>query len=771
MNIPEIMAQIDMLYSQQKIEEVESLLCEKIGEFKETGQIFPAISLSNELLGIYREKGDDEKGLACCGELLRLFRENNLKKDENYGTTLLNIATAHRAFESYQLSQDYYKECAEIFERTLAKTDYRFASLYNNLSLLLVETEDYQGGIDSLKKSLEILAHHENVEVQIATAHTTLAQIHLNLDDVFQAQEHIETSLAIFKDFEDYHGSAALATAGDIQYLLKNYTQAANLYHQAMQKIEMYIGRTENYKMLEENWLHAKSLISPKGLELSKAFYLEYGVPMIKTHFPQYENQIAVGLVGEGSECFGLDDAFSSDHDYGAGFCLWLPDELYRRIGVTLQSHYDQLPKTYKGITRKTFSGSKRVGVFSIPTFYCHLLETESLPISPEDWYFLEDASLAHATNGQVFRDDLGQFSQIRTEFLRHYPLSVLGKKMAQKAHIVSQTGQYNLERTLKRGDFVTAQLILSQFLTSTMELCFLLSKTYAPFYKWTYKTFQKLYISRDITPIIEELTTLPLTSPKVTKGIEKMVAILIEELKQQNFVQSSKQGNFLDLYVKEIAHMDLKYQELDDEKTALVTELVNKEWNAFDKVDGMDGRASCQDDYETFQIMRSSQFSPWTTELLDSYLADFQQAEQEGQNLITIKYAFMMKSTDPENFKKMESRLPQLSQEQLDLIEDVVEKQLTLMLSLHPKYPNFVSSGRSLRSSQDSLYNTSYETYLRGELSSYSLKTVKLYHQFLVDNHNSGINTAKLYMENVAKQYGYPDIESAEESMSQVDF
>ena len=40
----------------------------------------------------------------------------------------------------------------------------------------------------------------------------------------------------------------------------------------------------------------------------SKKFYETYGKPMIEKNFPEYVSKIAVGLVGEGSDCFGFDD-------------------------------------------------------------------------------------------------------------------------------------------------------------------------------------------------------------------------------------------------------------------------------------------------------------------------------------------------------------------------------------------------------------------------------------------------------------------------------
>lgn len=206
--------------------------------------------------------------------------------------------------------------------------------------------------------------------------------------------------------------------------------------------------------------------------------------------------------------------------------------------------------------------------------------------------------------------------------------------------------------------------------------------------------------------------------------------------------------------------------KDISEQKETFVKTLVSYEWKAFDKVNGMDGRASCQDDYETFEIMRSSQFYVWNEGLLQSYLEDFATATSKGRNLITEKYAFMMKSTDPDNFKAMERHLPVISEEKSAVIEKIVALQLDCVLELQPNYPKFVNQGRSLRSSEDNLYNTSYETYLRGELCSYSEKTVGLYYDMLLENQKNNKNTARLYMEKVAEQYGYPDLETAEASL-----
>ena len=85
-----------------------------------------------------------------------------------------------------------------------------------------------------------------------------------------------------------------------------------------------------------------------KGLELSRLCYEQSGRPALEAQFPELFPRMAVGLAGEGSECFGFDDAFSRDHDWGPGFCLWLNRPDYLAFGPRVQELYDALSSEWE---------------------------------------------------------------------------------------------------------------------------------------------------------------------------------------------------------------------------------------------------------------------------------------------------------------------------------------------------------------------------------------------------------------------------------------
>ena len=56
-------------------------------------------------------------------------------------------------------------------------------------------------------------------------------------------------------------------------------------------------------------------------------------------------------------------------------------------------------------------------------------------------------------------------------------------------------------------------------------------------------------------------------------------------------------------------------------ENEKLAYRIAEMEFKAFDKVINEGGRADCQDDWETFSIMRVSQYLTWNTPMLTQYI------------------------------------------------------------------------------------------------------------------------------------------------------
>lgn len=270
----------------------------------------------------------------------------------------------------------------------------------------------------------------------------------------------------------------------------------------------------------------AVSACPVSGLKLARAFWTQMGKPMIAAKYPQYTGRIAAGLVGHGSECYGFDDAYSQDHDFGPRFCLWLTDEDYAAIGEQLEADYEALPRkfsvdaqghvTFEAHARSDASGAfpsagagspvtpraqganRRDGVFRIGDFFESITGYRTAPAqtAPHEWLMLQESILAAATNGEVFADPTGLFSKTRQGF-KNMPDDVRLALISKRLGMIAQAGQYNLPRSLKRGDGAAAWLSIHEFVQATASLVFLVNVPmvvgYMPYYKWQFAALRKL--------------------------------------------------------------------------------------------------------------------------------------------------------------------------------------------------------------------------------------------------------------------------------------
>ncbi|MBR5361217.1 MAG: DUF4125 family protein [Lachnospiraceae bacterium] len=832
MNINEIYTELDAL----KYTEIEGYLRDKISEAKEKDVFDVYVPLLNELIGFFRDSTQFDKGREVKRELIDALNAYGQQGTMNYATSMLNIANFDRAAGAYEESLAEFKTCEEVYDKLLPKGDYLWAGLYNNKSLLYQEMGDNLAAIGALQDALYVVKEIPEREVEVATTYVNIAQSFISLGQVEEAKINIAEALKIFeKDGNrDYHYSGACAVCGAIAYAEGEYDKAAEWYDKGAEMVHRIMGENDNYKILKWSADEARDHVQArdevadaigaageanaanesasmdsavgaadggyvKGLDISVAFYEEHGAPMIHEKFPEYESRIAVGLFGEGSDCMGFDDEVSRDHDWGPGFMMLMRRDVYDEIGDRLKAEYNALPNEYRGYKRNaTAEGEGRVGVICIEDLLCRYLpelfgnnnrndmaaalswvtdKEMTDAISRDRLKLVPETVLAQFVNGEIWRDDIGVITTIRNKVSEYYDDDTWTRRLAISLIHTAQAGQYNLSRTLNRGDRLTALMYLSEYMKNVLHTLFLINRTYAPYDKWLAAGAGRLDIHPEITDIMRALSDIYVEDmaavseddnsdneayARITGTIEITSQIILQALKEIGVVSEDEDNWYLEVVGKKI--LNGEYKRMDKEQ--MIEQIVKLEWEAFDKVDNEGGRAFCQDDWATFSIMRKSQYMEWNEPMLASFIDDFVNANAKGWNLITEKYGRMEKTTSPEEYEKIKDKLPPHTEEQDAIIEQIVAIQVGMMEDVAGKYPKLADNARTLHTADDKPWDTSYETYLRGELGTYSERTLALYGMFIAEIAKSGGNLAYNIISNTAKLYGYDSIDAAEASL-----
>ncbi len=184
-------------------------------------------------------------------------------------------------------------------------------------------------------------------------------------------------------------------------------------------------------------------------------------------------------------------------------------------------------------------------------------------------------------------------------------------------------------------------------------------------------------------------------------------------------------------------------------EKEELIERILELELNMFLNVPSR-YPVSCQQDPDGFRLHRGAQFSVWSKDTLQSYHDDLIEATEQGHNLMSLKYA------------RMENIIPPLSSN--PLIDEIADMLLDAQKGMLSQYPRFLGTCRPLE--DDSSESTSFKTYQRGELETYSDRTLELLHRDIKQIPEGGENWSVQTYAHLVRKLGYKSLDEVEERL-----
>lgn len=256
MNIQKVIEDLDKLFEEKKIGEVEQYLKEQIFQAKEEGDSGAVLTLLNEQIGYYRSISHSKASLDAFCQAKELIKDMGLMETAHEATTLLNGATALRAAGELKKAMEEYKRVEEIYKVTIPQGDFRFAGLYNNMSILYSELEEYEQVTFVLLKALEILKGVSDSEIEQAITYTNLALNYGKLGQSKKQKEYLNKALTFFKEYtdnKDGHYAASLSALAGAYFEAGEMMEAAKLYQTVCEDIRSYFGENMSYVVSLEN--------------------------------------------------------------------------------------------------------------------------------------------------------------------------------------------------------------------------------------------------------------------------------------------------------------------------------------------------------------------------------------------------------------------------------------------------------------------------------------------------------------------------------------
>lgn len=171
--------------------------------------------------------------------------------------------------------------------------------------------------------------------------------------------------------------------------------------------------------------------------------------------------------------------------------------------------------------------------------------------------------------------------------------------------------------------------------------------------------------------------------------------------------------------------------QDAEEERQALLRDIVEREWRMFQSTPSEGGPAVCQKNPQAFRLMRRMSHIVHDLPFLRSYADDLRAGEQAGRNFMIEKYA------------RMGNKLPPLQEN--PHLDEITEQESLFLREAAREHP------RIFRAAQ----GQEFCIYLRCELESLSPRSLELYAAEIRQARQQGINFAQIRYEFLKKHLG----------------
>jgi hypothetical protein len=247
------------------------------------------------------------------------------------------------------------------------------------------------------------------------------------------------------------------------------------------------------------------------SLKLSRMLYKDEIAPLMEGKYPNLRH--AVAFYGMCSEILGLDDEVAMDHMWGPRVTILLSREDHNRYSKELMSTLRAtLPSTFKGFdmtwlkpgvdvqdTTEQILYTVRTTTVSDALAFCG--GAEALPLKDVDWLKVSEQHLLEFTNGEVYRDDTGEFTKAR-QLLMYYPDDVLRFLLMCGWNSVGGDW-FPIGRMGSRGDDLGLRIQAAKVSQHLMRLAFMVSRKYCTYRKWFGSLFKRLPIAEELEPVL----------------------------------------------------------------------------------------------------------------------------------------------------------------------------------------------------------------------------------------------------------------------------